>query len=188
MSDQNVQTIGPVETAWEPQIQTLSADPVSVKLVAQGSIAFRGGRGFTMFKRPGQAVNTLHEIHWGPPIALEIIGTTPIPDYKDGACDLGFDQDTLVVFNTCSPNPATGGDAVAVLWRTDIVIPGDDTGSETALANRLAALESHLVQHEGRLDWTAYQAGVAGNALLQAAAALQQAAAALVEMANRVRG
>jgi hypothetical protein len=142
--------LGAIDAAWEPQIQTLGAEPISVKFVAQGAIAFRGGRGFVMFKRPGQAVNTLHEILWGPPIALKVIGTTPITDYKDGDCDLDFDGDELVAFNTCSPNPATGGDATAVLWRTGIMVAelGGTGGTvDTTARAQIAALTARVNKH-----------------------------------------
>lgn len=170
MAEDDVINLGAIATIWEPGAQTLSADPISTKFVADGSIAFLpDGRAFTMFKKPGTVVNTLFEIHWGPPITLTPLGTTPITDFKDGNCDLSVDpiKRELVAFNTCSPSPATGGDAVAVLWRTGITAPAASGGSDAALAARVATLEQLVIrlqqllqQHETRLD--KISAGAAG--------------------------
>jgi hypothetical protein len=50
------------------------------------------------------------------------------------------------------------------------------------------ASAAQLAQHEDRLDWAAYQAGVAANALALASEALASAAAAFLLMAQKTRG
>lgn len=127
------------------------------KFVADGAIAARGGRIFVAFKLPGGQRNTLSEVKIvGTTATLTQIGMTPGVYYKDGSCALAFDDETgqLYMFNTCSPNPATGGDAQPILWKTDIVIPGSGGSAD------LTAIRAQLANHEVRLDRIA--AGAAG--------------------------
>lgn len=127
------------------------------KFVADGAVAARGGRVFVAFKLPGQQRNTLLEVKIsGTTATLATIGMTPGTYYKDGNCSLAFDDETgqLWMLNFCSPNPATGGDAVPVLWQTNIVIPGSGGSTD------LTAIRAQLANHEIRLDRVA--AGAAG--------------------------
>lgn len=126
------------------------------KYVADGAIAARGGRIFVAFKAPGAQRNTLYEVKIvGTAATLIAIGMTPGTYYKDGGCSLAFDDASgeLLMFNTCSPNPATGGDAVPILWTTGILIPGGGGTVDSVARAQLAA-------HELRLDRIA--AGAAG--------------------------
>lgn len=120
--------IGMVHADWQeiaaPQAGLLSvAEPITGKFVAGIALAVGVVRSFVMLKRPGEQVNSILELRWGPPITTTFLVKTPILDYKDGDCSLSIDPVTgeLCVGNTCSPNPATGGDAVAVVWRTGIM-------------------------------------------------------------------
>jgi hypothetical protein len=126
------------------------------KFVSDGAIAARGGRIFVAFKPPGAQRNTLYEVKLsGTSALLTAIGNTPGTYYKDGNCSLAFDDASgeLLMLNFCSPNPATGGDAVPVLWTTGIVVAGGG-GTVDSVARQLIA------GHELRLDRIA--AGAAG--------------------------
>jgi hypothetical protein len=117
------------------------------KFVAEGALACRGGRIFAAFKRPGEQRNTLHEVKLTQPLQLVIIGVTPGAYYKDGDCSLAFDDVTgeLWMYNTCSPNPSTGGDARPILWKTGIVIaPGGGGTTDSVARQQIAAVRSHL--------------------------------------------
>lgn len=116
------------------------------KFVADGAIACRGGRTFVAFKPPNQQRNVLYEVQIASGVAsLVAHGSTPGTYYKDGNCALAFDDVSgeLLMLNFCSPNPATGGDARPVLWRTGIVVPlvSSSTVDTTARANAQTALD-----------------------------------------------
>ena len=125
-------TIAPLHAEWQErpaaQAETLGiAEPITPKFVAQSGFAILGdGRRFVMFKVPGKPqINELFELIPGPPPQLISHGTTPILDYKDGDVTLAVNPKTgeLELVNTCSPNAATGGDAVLVYWPTGIIGP-----------------------------------------------------------------
>ncbi len=131
------------------------------KFVGDGAIAARNGRVFVAFKPPGSQRNVLNEVTInGTTTVLTPVGSpnglTPGTFYKDGGCSLAFDDATgrLWMFNTCSPNPATGGDAVPILWDTGIVIAAGAASTVDAWARQ------QITAHELRLDRIA--AGAAG--------------------------
>jgi hypothetical protein len=153
--DLHIATIGAVATAWRdaaadaPQTETLGIPtPITPKFVADIGLAV-GLRSFVFLKRPGEAVNSIVELHWGPPITTTFLTHVPIADFKDGGGCLAIDPKTgeLCVADTCSPNPATGGDAVAVVWRTGIIAGWPVAtigGVDQATLNRITALEQKL--------------------------------------------
>lgn len=118
---------------------------LSGPFVSTGPLAIRGGRIFAAWKRPGEQRNMLFEIKPGlAPIAL---GFTPGTYYKDGECALAFDDlsGELLMLNFCSPDPATGGAARPVLWRTGIVIQaGGSTSVDAYARQQVAALDARL--------------------------------------------
>lgn len=138
MTEPQIADLGLVHAEWfeAPIAETLGTPtPITTKFVGDISLTV-GLRTYVMLKRPGEPKNSLIEVHWGPPITTTFLMTTPILDYKDGGCCLAVDPATgeLVVANTCSPNPATGGDAQAIIWRTGIIAgwpagPKGDTGA-----------------------------------------------------------
>lgn len=126
----------------------MTAYVLTGKYVADGALAARGGRIFVAFKAPGGQRNTLYEVKIvGTAATLITIGMTPGVYYKDGGCSLAFDDATgeLLMFNTCSPNPTTGGDAVPILWATGIFVAGG-SGTVDAWARQ------QIAAHEIRLD------------------------------------
>jgi len=111
------------------------------KYVADGAMAVRGGRIFVAFKPSGSQRNALFEVkRTATGVQLVSIGMTPGTYYKDGGCALAFDDVTgeLLMFNTCSPNPATGADARPVLWMTGIkVAPASGTALTQAQLDKV---------------------------------------------------
>lgn len=126
---------------------------LSGPFVSTGPMVVRGGRIFAAWKRPGEQRNMLFEVK--PGVAVTPLGYTPGTYYKDGECSLAFDDLTgeLYMLNFCSPDPATGGAARPVLWKTGIVVAGGGGTVDSAALAQLAA-------HEARLDRIA--AGAAG--------------------------
>ncbi len=135
----------------------MSVYPLAAKFVGDGALTVRGGRIFTAFKAPGAQRNTLYEVHiTGAAAVLTAIGMVPGTYYKSGGCDLTWNDQTneLYMFSTESPNPATGGDAIPLIWTTGIIVaPTGSGGTDPAMVAQLAA-------HELRLDRIA--AGAAG--------------------------
>ncbi len=134
---------------------TLTETELAGKFVADGAIAWQNGRGFVFFKPPGDQRNKLYEVLLAP-VRLVPIGYTPGPYFKSGACSLTFGPGgELWALDTCSPNPATGGDARPVLWQTGIMVgaPVPAGGVTSAqLATVKADLEKKITALDGRLD------------------------------------
>lgn len=88
--------------------------------------------------------------------------------------------DLLITISEATPGGG-GSTAQPAVYRIAGVFPPQSAPPGGANAAQLA-------QHEDRLDWAAYQAGVTANALTLASEALAQAAAALILMAQKTRG
>jgi hypothetical protein len=111
----------------------MTTHELTAAYVGDAKIIQQNGRAFTAFKQPGAQRNTLFELNlstW----ALTPIGLTPGTYYKDGGCDLTFDQTgQLLMLNTCSPDPSTGAAARVVLWETGIIVGPIAGGSADGL-------------------------------------------------------
>lgn len=173
-----------------PVAATLTGAELSTPFVAPIGVASEGGQIILSYKPPGsQKVHYWRFNGATDPWSVEDLGPQAGAWVKSGDGGVGFygPQRKAIYFSTESPT--TEGALARVVASDEVAalnFPPPASGGASAAT---------VAQHEARLDWVAYQAGVTGNALNEAAAALAQASAAvaaasaaLIEMANKARG